>query len=151
MAAVASRCVVLLAEREKLVRTKECSQIQRSSAQECIQAETTVTVSEQQLTQIHCQDPTGVASVWLSLRGQPKPGLKPHKRICREIRTRQFTDVSLLNLIELERIYQEEWDNLPKSTCKKLVENYKGRFRAAAKNYWLYIDGQKLKYFSLSN
>ncbi|KAF7657589.1 hypothetical protein LDENG_00025030 [Lucifuga dentata] len=40
------------------------------------------------------------------------------------------------NLTELERIFQEEWDKLPKSRCAKLVETDPRRFAAVIAAKW---------------
>ena len=80
-----------------------------------------------------CQGNAGVASgqvsdsLWVA---QPMhPDLNPIEHQWRDLKMTMHRCFPS-NLIELERIYQEEWEKLPKSRCTKLVETYPRRFKA---------------------
>lgn len=45
----------------------------------------------------------------------------------------------LSNLLELERICQEEWDKPPKPRCEKLVEIYPGRPKGASTQHGIKV------------
>ena len=41
-----------------------------------------------------------------------------------------FTNTPPSNLTELEQIYKEEWEKIPKSRCAKLIQTYARRLEA---------------------
>jgi hypothetical protein len=57
------------------------------------------------------------------------PDLNAIKNICRDLEI-SVQQHSPFNLTELERICREEWENLPKYRCAKIVASYPRRLEA---------------------
>jgi hypothetical protein len=60
---------------------------------------------------------------------QPELGLEPDQHLWRDLKI-DVQRLSPSNLTELERICREEWENLPKYSCAKLVTSYPRRLEA---------------------
>ena len=57
------------------------------------------------------------------------PDLNPIEHLWRDLKKLR-SDAPPSNLIELERIFREEWEKLPKYRCAKLLASYPRRLRS---------------------